>query len=324
MALRRRRGEADVRGSGGIKVTTTLPELGNVKCFIALAEELHFGRAAERLNMTQPTLSQRIRRIEADLGTPLFARSTRSVELSPSGEAFLPLAREILVKFEQAVILSKLANGSGEPGGDQLTIGAIDPAAHRLLPNVLRRFRQRFPATRLEVSILDSSALLRGLERGDFHVGIMRPPTNANLIQFHQLIANRFVAVIPTQFDISHRKGLRLADFVDQKVFTLNRFELTTFRDVYDAVVEAGITPDPSVKVTDTTAAMTLASAGFGITFLPDWVESIAGHDVVIRPVEDLLLEIPLGVAWLADSPVPGILPFVEHAKLVCATTGPR
>ena len=148
----------------------------------------------------------------------------------------------------------------------------------------------------------------------------MRPPTNANLIRFQPLVANRFVAVIPKGFPVSNRKGLRLADFVDQKVFTLNRFELTTFREVYQQIIAAGIVPDPTVKVSDTAAAMTLATAGFGVTFLPDWVESIAGPAVIVRPVEDLTHEIQLGVAWLADNPVPGILPFVEHAQLVCMT----
>ena len=301
-------------------MTIQAPELGTIRCFIALAEELHFGRAAERLNMTQPTLSQKIRRIETDLGAPLFTRSTRNVVLSAAGEAFLPSAREILLKLDQAVLITKMAMGNIGPGGEHLSIGAIDPAAHQLLPHVLRRFRHRFPGTHLEVRILDSVELLRALERGEHHVGIMRPPTNANLIKFRPLITNRFVAVIPKTFPISHRKGLRLADFADEMVFTLNRFELIAFREVYDEILAAGIKPDPTVKVSDTTAALTLASAGFGVTFLPDWVESIAGHDVVIRPVEDLTHEIPLGVAWLADNPVPGILPFVEHAELVCKT----
>ena len=299
-------------------MSSQLPELGSLKCFIALAEELHFGRAADRLNMTQPTLSQKIRKIEAHVGTPLFIRSTRSVELSPSGDAFLPIAREILQKLEQAVLLSKLAAGGLSPGGEQLNIGAIDPAARRLLPPILRRFRQRFPETRLEVKVLDSSELLHALERGDMHVGLMRPPTNANLIRFQSLITNRFVAVIPKQFAIASRKNLKLSDFAGEKVFTLNRFELNTFRDVYDQVIDAGITPDLTVKVSDTIAALALASAGLGITFLPDWVEGLIGDDVVIARVEDLSHEISLGVAWRVDNPVPGILPFVEYAELIC------
>src|ERR1700679_792866 len=95
-------------------------DIWSIKCFVALAEELHFGRAAKRLGMTQPTLSQHIKRLESNLGVQAFLRSTRHVELTPSGEAFLPLARELLAKLEEAVVISKLAADGASPGGEQL------------------------------------------------------------------------------------------------------------------------------------------------------------------------------------------------------------
>lgn len=297
-------------------MTETL-ELWSMKCFIAVAEELHFGRAAKRLNMTQPTLSQKIRRLEASFGVKLFIRSTRSVELTAPGETFLPLARDVLTNLEEAILLSKLAAGGMSPGGEQLKVGAIDPAAHRLLPLILRRFRNRFPDTRLEVTIYDSSELLRALERGDCHVGMMRPPSNANLMRFRPLIFERFVAVIPRQSPLANRPLLRLSDFIGHKVFTLKRFELSSFEEVHDQIIEAGIITDSGVTVSNTTAALALASAGVGITFLPEWIESVAGSTVVLRQVEDLTHEISMGISWRADNPVPGILPFVEYADLV-------
>ena len=292
-------------------------ELWSIKCFIVLAEELHFGRSAKRLNMTQPTLSQQIRKLESHFGVQLFIRSTRSVELTPSGETFLPLARESLIKLDEAVLLSKLAAGGMSPGGEQLKIGAISPAVHRLLPLILRRFRKRFPATRLDVRIFDSSEILRALERGDYDIGIMRPPSNGNVIRFSPLVSDRFVAVIPKQSSLSSRSTLRLSDFVGHDVFTLDRFELSSFRSIHDQVVDAGITLDPGIKVSNTTAALALVAAGLGITFLPEWIEGIVGKDVVLRKVEDLCQEISIGIAWRADNPMPGILPFVEYAELV-------
>lgn len=297
-------------------------DLWSIRCFIAVAEELHFGRAAQRLSVTQPTLSQHIRKLETHLGVPVFIRSTRSVELTPSGEAFQPLAREILVKLEEAVLLAKLAAGGVSPGGEQLNIGAIEPASRRLLPLILRRFRNRFPQTRLDVRILDSAELLRALERGDTHVGLMRTPTNANLIRFLPLISDRFVAVIPKDLPLSNQPTLRLADFVGQNVFTLNRFELSSFRAVYDQVVEAGIVTNQNVSVSDTTAALALACAGVGITFLPQWIEGTVGDEVVTRRVEDLNHPISTGIAWRADNPAPGILPLVEYAQLVGKMSG--
>lgn len=291
-------------------------ELWSMKCFLALAEELHFGRAAKRLNMTQPTLSQQIRKLESGFGVQLFIRSTRSVELTPSGETFLPLAREALLKLDEAVLLSRLAAGGLNPGGESLKVGAIDPAAHRLLPLILKRFRSRFPATFLDVRIYDSVDLLKALERGEAHVGIMRPPTNVNTIRYRPLASDRFVAVIPRRSPLANRSALRLSHFVGHDVFTLNRFELSSFKAVYDKLISAGVKTDLELRASNTSAALALATAGLGITFLPEWIESIAGNDVVLRRVEDLTEEISIGIAWRADNPIPGVLPFIEYAEL--------
>lgn len=293
------------------------PELGGFKCFLAVAEELHFGRAAARLNMTQPTISQHVRRLEASLGVSLFKRSTRVVELTASGEALVSRAQEIFSKVEEAVLLSKLAAGGMSAGGEKLSVGAIDPAAHRLLPALLRRFRNRFPKTRLDVRIYDSTALVRALERDECHVGVMRPPSSGNLLKFRPLATQHFVAVIPRGSTLANRPMLKLADFRNHKVFTLNRFELSSFEAVFKQIVEAGIEVDGTVEVSNTAAALALASAGVGATFLPEWIESIADNNVVLRRVEDLNLEISIGIGWRNDSPIPGILPFVECAALI-------
>lgn len=296
-------------------------ELWNIRCFITVAEELHFGRAAKRINMTQPALSQQVRRLESILGVQLFIRSTRAVELTPSGETFLPLARDVLAKLDEAVLLSKLAAGNMPAGGEQLKIATLSPATHRLLPLILRRFRKRFPNTNLEVKVFETSDLLRALERGDYHVGMMRPPANANLIQFRPLISERFVAVIPKHSALANHPRLTLSDFIGHRVFTLKRFDLETFEAVHEQIVEAGIPIDPGVTVSNTTSALALSSAGVGITFLPRWIESIIDSEVVLRDVDDLTHELSMGIGWRADNPVPGILPFVEFAELIARSS---
>lgn len=294
-----------------------LPDLFAIKCFLAVAEELHFGRAANRLNMTQPTISQHIRKLEVNIGVALFRRSTRSVALTPSGEALLPQAREILAKLDEAILLSKLAAGGMPPGGEQLNIGVIEPAVHRLLPRLLRRFRNRFPGTRLSIRTYDSLALVHALERRDCHVGIMRQPTNGNLLRYRPLMSQHFVAVIPRGVPLASQPMLRLSDFKEHKVFTLNRFELSSFESLYDQIVAAGIHIDQSIEVSNTLSALAAASAGVGITFLPEWIESIADKDVVLRRVEDLAQEISIGIGWLFESPIPGIFPFIECAVAI-------
>ena len=174
------------------------------------------------------------------------------------------------------------------------------------LPPAIRRFRKRYPETRLEVRIFDSSDLLRAVERGDYHVGLMRPPTNANLLRFRPLISERFVAIIPRRSALVIKPVLRLADFVGHDVITFKRFGILSFRAVYNQIIDVGIDPYSGVTASTRSAAMVLASAGQGIAFLPEWVGAIADKEVVLRQVEDLTHEISLGIGWLADCPAPG------------------
>ncbi|WP_262529832.1 LysR substrate-binding domain-containing protein [Agrobacterium tumefaciens] len=110
-----------------------------------------------------------------------------------------------------------------------------------MLPLVLSRFRQRFPRTRLVIKEVDSIELLRGIERGDFHVGLMRPPSNSNLVRFRHLLSERFVAVMPRQSALARKPALRLSDFAGHGVFALKRFRLSCFETVYEQLVGAGL-----------------------------------------------------------------------------------
>ncbi|MCM2446931.1 LysR family transcriptional regulator [Rahnella sp. CG8] len=291
-------------------------QLANIRCFVIAAEELHFRRAAMRLNMSQPTLTQQIRRLEDLTGVQLFIRSTRRVELTPAGIVFLHHSREILLKIDEAILNAKLESGGLSPGGEELIIGAISPATNRLLPLVLNRFRGRFPRTRLVIKEVASTELLRGIECGDFHVGLMRPPANRNLLRFRHLISERFVAVIPRQSILAKKSSLQLCDFIGHSVFALKRFDLSSFETIWEQLSIAGLLTENHITVSDTMSALALVTAGVGITFLPEWVSAVADDSVVTRFVDDLSVEISMVVGWNPDSPVPGILPFVEYATL--------
>lgn len=254
--------------------------------------------------------------MENSLGLQLFVRSTRRVELTPAAGVFLGHSRELIAKLDEAVLNTRIAAGGLGEGGDLLTIGAISPATSGLLPLILGRFRRRFPDTRLEVTEVDSTLLLRGIESGEFHVGLMRPPVSSNSLRFRLLFSERFVAVIPRLSPLAQKPHLRLADFVGHGVFALKRFELSSFETVWQQLVEAGLLAQGNVSVSDTTSALALVMAGVGITFLPEWVAGITDGGFTTRYVEDLVTEIPMAICWKAECPVPGILPFVEYAVL--------
>src|SRR6185369_11705098 len=151
-------------------------ELRHLRYFVAVAEELNFRRAAERLHLAQPALSSQIKDLEEELGVRLFDRTTRSVLLTPTGQLFLKEARGILgatVKAEQLVRKAE----QGLVG--TLRVGVISPATGPLLAKILRHFHQKYPGVQLSLSSLTSAEQLRRLRAGELDAGLLRPPVNA-------------------------------------------------------------------------------------------------------------------------------------------------
>src|SRR4051812_15156741 len=143
-------------------------ELRQLRYFVAVAEEMHFGRAAARLHMTQPPLSQTIQSLEAALGTPLFARTKRSVALTPAGTALLPEARRLLTQAEVLPDLARRA-ASGESG--RLSLAFVSTADYSVLPPFLREFRERYPQVHIDLREATSDVQLEDLEQGRIDVG---------------------------------------------------------------------------------------------------------------------------------------------------------
>ncbi|MFZ4213556.1 LysR family transcriptional regulator, partial [Pantoea endophytica] len=290
--------------------------------FVVAAEELHFHRAALRLNVSQPTLTQQIRRLESQIGAQLLIRSTRRVELTPAGLVFLEHSRKILQHLDEALLSTRLEAGNVCPGGDELIIGVISPASRQLLPLTLSRFRSRFPSTRLVIKEIDSTGLCRALEKGEIHVGLMRPPANANMLRFRHLYSERFVAVIPKRSALARKPSLKLSDMRGHEVFALKRFDLKSFEEVWNKLSSEGLIYGDNLTVSDTTAAIALVASGAGTTFLPEWVSAGADPNVVVRFVEDLTETIPMVAGWNPDCVAPGILPFVEYSVLASSGLG--
>ncbi|MDI9570507.1 MAG: LysR family transcriptional regulator [Pseudomonadota bacterium] len=148
-------------------------ELRHLQYFVAVAEELHFGRAARRLNISQPPLSQQIRLLEEEIGVRLLNRTKRRVEITPAGAAFLAEARRILVASEEAVRQALRAD-KGEIGS--LAVGFIGSANYSVLPPVIREFRRRFQEVELSLTEMNTSNQIEALRAGRIQVGFLRPP----------------------------------------------------------------------------------------------------------------------------------------------------
>jgi DNA-binding transcriptional LysR family regulator len=192
-------------------------EMREFRCFVTVAEELHFGRAAERLYLGQPTVSEAVRRLEADVGGALFDRSSRRVSLTTLGEKFLPEARAALVQVRRAYDVGRsLARQADEV----LTIGYAEDVGHALLLRCLPALRAQFPGTAPIPQQLDTAAQTTGLERGTLDMGIGWGPVRSTGVTVRRLSTERFVALLPVDHPLAVRRRLRPEDLSGAGVLT--------------------------------------------------------------------------------------------------------
>ncbi|MGW0811822.1 LysR substrate-binding domain-containing protein [Streptomyces viridiviolaceus] len=278
-------------------------ELRHLRYFATVAETRHFGKAAERLHMAQPPLSQAIRRLETELGVELFTRTTRQVALTGAGEVFRTDVRRILKAVDEAVArVGRFA--SGVEG--VLRIGLTGSASYRQLPALARLMKREMPRVMMEVHTeMLTPAQESGLLERRLDVGVLRPPIRREGIA-HRLLADEpLIVAVPEEHwlagaDTVRVEQLRHEDFI--------MYGATLGSVVNDAVVRSclasGFYPHCAYEVTETSAALALVAAGLGIAVLPDSIRSAPREGVLCRDVEDALT-VPLVLAWRADDESP-------------------
>src|SRR4051795_636425 len=203
---RLRVGEDEAGNCLGANVIAPM-ELRHLRYFIAVAEELHFRRAAERLHMSQPPLSQQIRQLEEEIGAQLLSRNQRKVELTAAGVAFLERAREILDSVEDAARQARRVQ-RGE--GGRLAVGFVGSAMYSFVPELLRAFRDHAPDITLRLQELGTSEQLRQLEDGRLDVGFVRLPRARPELTFETVLEEPVVAALPDTHRLAQRSLLTL------------------------------------------------------------------------------------------------------------------
>lgn len=274
-------------------------ELKQLRCFLAVAEALSFGRAAQGLNMLPSALGRQVRLLEEELGSPLFHRTTRQVTLSAAGVTLLPEARAIL---ERAAGAARLVRALAPQGGP-LRIGAIDSAAAGLLPGPLSRFRQAFPSIPTQLVEAKSAQILPWLRAGRLDLGFVRPPQRPEGLQCRWLMQERPVAALPRLHPLAARRRLRLEDLSRQPVILPPRATRPHSRGVvlrlYALLGEA---PRVAQEAEEKQTIIGLVAAGIGIALLPEWAARLRVPGVVFRPLdlpgEASLPEWSLVAAW--------------------------
>lgn len=293
-------------------------DIKDLKYFVAVARELHFGRAANSLSIAQPALSQHVRQLETKIGTRLLERSTRKVQLTPAGVVFLRDAERILMMMGEAVTSAQIAAGHQI---SLLRIGIIYAVTFRFLPMVLERFRRRYPDAKIEIDVLRTRDILIALEKGDLHIGFLRPPERAGQIRFVNLFRERFVAAVPADHRLARATVLTIDDLHGESLVRLHRPDLQgSFQDLEQLFRQRGLKFRSDCMARNTFAALALTAAGAGITLLPEWVRGMPPwHGVAIKDIEELDVGIDLAVGWREDTPIPRVSSFVNVAKQVAS-----
>ena len=282
--------------------------LARLSCFIAVAEELHFGRAAERLHMTQPPLSRQIQQLESELGVHLIDRTTRSVTLTPAGVAFLPDARRILQLAEGAAITVKRV-----PAGDlgTVVVGFTAASAHAVLPRLLDRARDVLPDVKLELREMVSAVQLEGLMTGEIDLGMVRPPVKRPGIVSRPLLHEQLVAALPAEHALTTQtRQLTLNDLDGQDVIMYSPVQARYFNDLLISTFTiAGATPRYVQYVTQVHTMLVLVRSGIGIALVPASAATLHPEGVVFRSIGAFRERpVELDAAWRGDSSNPALL----------------
>lgn len=287
-------------------------ELRHLRYFVAVAEELHFGRAAERLHITQPSLSQQIRRLESMIGVELFDRTGRTVELTPAGEALRVRVRRTFDDVEEAVTAARDAD-LGIIGS--FSIGFIETAAIGIVPGAVRRFRDSHPRVGLTLKELPIREQTDGLITGALDLGFVRAEPGHGDLVVERVLEESFVVAIPVGHRLAGRRRLAPAEVVEEPLIVIEREEIPGLYDETMTIIrEYGSAVRVTQKATSVLAVLGLVAAGLGVALLPSSVRALG-----ITRVEYAELDPSPRTALLAvrhrGTRSPHIEPFLEAIR---------
>ncbi len=250
--------------------------------FVAVAEELHFGRAARRLGMAQPPLSQQIQKLEAAVGHPLFQRRP-TVELTPAGRALLPLARQAGRQVEEAM---EAARRAGEGLAGRLSVGFAASALLSDLPRIIRGLRRSFPEIDLQLRELSTAQQLDALYSGDIELGFMREPLPHADLVVEEVLREPFVAVLPLRHALASRKAVPLSALAREPFIHFPRdVSPGLFDQVQGLFSQAGASPRIIQEAREWLTIVGLVESGLGVSLVPESFRKLRWGRIIYRPI---------------------------------------
>jgi DNA-binding transcriptional LysR family regulator len=290
-------------------------ELRHLRYFLAVAEELHFGRAAARLHISQPPLSQQIRRLEKELQAPLFQRTKRRVELTNAGRVFLGEARALVAQAELAASSAQRAS-RGEIG--QLLVGCALWADFLNGAKIIRLFARRHPDVEVELRDLTATEQISALEAGRIHVGILRPPVPGKFLVSEHLASESLVVAFPRGHPFKNHERLPWMALVDQPYVLFSRKRAPAFEAVIArACAQLGVTLKVKYEAENPQTVLALVEAGLGVSLVPASLQTFKRPGVAYRPLSPPGPALETVIAWRRGADLPLVQTFVRVAREV-------
>lgn len=288
-------------------------ELRQLRYFVAVAEELHFRRAADRLHVSQPPLSHQIHRLETEMGCLLLARTRRRVELTPAGTAFLRDARAILGELDAAVATARRIH-AGQTG--RLRVNFVGSALLSLVPSTVQRFREARPGVEVELRERATVDQLGAVLDGVVDVGLVRPPIDPHPdLRAHTVLREPTVAAVPANHPLAALPSVALEQVAGEPLVLFPRNQAPGLHDLLVTALAATGTPPRVVQYApETQTIVGLVAAGIGLSLVPASVMRLTIDGVAYRPVPDAP-DVELVAVARADNQSPLVAAFVAHAR---------
>src|SRR5688572_8509814 len=290
-----------------------LPELRLIRYFVAVAEELHFGRAAARLHVAQPGLSQQIQSLERRLGVRLLERTSRQVRLTPAGSLLLTEGRRLLGETERAVDRVR-RTGRGEIG--RVTVAAIGSATYDVVPRLLRAHRGRYPEVELVLREMSTPAQVQALRSGEIDVGLLRVPADTGDLVVHTVREDRMALMLPEAHPLARKKRLPLRALAREPLILFPASPRPSWADtVIAACREAGFDPNVAQEAMESATVVSFVAAGVGIAIGPEGLKVLARAGVAYRLVAPPAPVTRLAAVHRAGELAPTVASFLDVVR---------
>lgn len=294
-------------------------QLRQVGAFLAVAKHLHFGRAAAQLNISQPALSQQIRLLERDVGTPLFIRTSRMVELTPAGRALAETAPLVILEADRA---QRRVEQAAEGRSGLLVIGSVNTALASVTPRIMRAVRAQAPHLRLELYHMDTAAQLTALADRRIDIGVVREAAATRVLDNERLVSEPLVAVLPEGHPLAAAETVAVRSLADEPFVLWPRM---LGPDFFDRIIaycrKHGFNPRIVAEGGDVDTQLGLVAAETGVSLQPAYYADLRRSGVAFRPLEGDAPRVALQMSWRRGDPSPAVNHFVTVARDV--VTGP-